>query len=104
MSIDLEQLSFDELAKLQKNAADLIKSRRKQEIKNAYVQFQQTAKSLGVTVDEIMKVGKGVKTKRPAKYQNPNDKKQTWSGQGRTPQWLADELDKGKTLESFLIN
>ena len=90
--VDLKNLSLEELANIQKNAGDLIKSRQKEEIKNAYVQFQ-----------EIVKAGKSVKNKRPAKYQNPADKSQTWSGQGRKPQWLEAELSKGKTLESFLI-
>lgn len=101
--VDLKNLSLEELANIQKNAGDLIKSRQKEEIKNAYVQFQEIAKSLGVSVEEIVKAGKGIKNKRPAKYQNPADKSQTWSGQGRKPQWLEAELSKGKTLESFLI-
>lgn len=101
--VDLKNLSLEELANLQKNAGDLIKSRQKEEVKNAYVQFQQIAKSLGVSIEDILKAGKAVKNKRPAKYENPADKTQTWSGQGRKPQWLEAELAKGKSLESFLI-
>lgn len=101
--VDLKNLSLEELANIQKNAGDLIKTRQKEEVRNAYVQFQQIAKSLGVSVEDIVKAGKSVKNKRPAKYQNPANKAQTWSGQGRKPQWLEAELAKGKKLDSFLI-
>lgn len=101
--VDLKNLSLEQLADLQKNAGDLIKSRQKEEVKNAYLQFQEIAKSLNVSVDDIVKAGKGIKNKRPAKYRNPADSAQTWSGQGRKPQWLEAELAKGKSIESFLI-
>lgn len=101
--INLDNLSVEQLASIQKDAQALIKSKQKEQIGEAYVQFQQIAKSLGVTVEEIVKAGKGVKNKRPAKYQNPADKSQTWSGQGRKPQWLVAALEKGKKLEDFLL-
>lgn len=38
------------------------------------------------------------------KYQNPNNSRQTWSGRGRHPTWLAAELQAGKRLDDFLID
>lgn len=38
-----------------------------------------------------------------AKYQNPKDSSETWSGRGRQPLWLKKELREGKNLEHFLI-
>ncbi len=101
--VDLSNLSIDELNALQKNAEQMVKAKQKQEVKNAYVEFQRIATSLGLTVEEIVKAGKGVKNKMPAKYQNPSDASQTWSGQGRKPQWVVDALAAGKSLESLLI-
>ncbi len=40
--------------------------------------------------------------KIPAKYRNPADRKQTWTGRGRMPLWAA-ELAEAGTLESSLI-
>lgn len=102
-SVNLEELSYDELARIQKDAESLLKAKQKDTLKQAYIQFQQIAKDLGVSVDEIIKAGKSVKNKRPAKYHNPKDTKKTWSGQGRKPLWLEDELKNGKKLEDFLI-
>ena len=45
---------------------------------------------------------KGKKVK--PKYQNPQNREQTWTGRGRQPRWLADEIAAGKKIESFLIH
>ncbi|MCV3274282.1 H-NS histone family protein [Roseobacter sinensis] len=36
-----------------------------------------------------------------AKYKNPDNPKQTWSGMGRKPAWLIAHLDAGKKLEGL---
>lgn len=44
------------------------------------------------------------RAKRPAKYKymDGNEEK-TWTGQGRMPKVLAEAVEAGKSLESFLI-
>jgi len=37
------------------------------------------------------------------KYRNPANGKETWTGRGKQPRWLAAETGKGKKLEEFLI-
>jgi len=37
------------------------------------------------------------------KYRNPANAKETWSGRGKQPRWLAAETAKGRKLEEFLI-
>lgn len=101
--VNLNNLSRDELAQLASKAQAEIKNRQKQEVQDAYAQFQQIAKSIGVSIEDILKAGKNIKNKRPIKYQNPQDKSQGWSGQGRKPAWLVAQLEKGKKLEDFLI-
>lgn len=32
--------------------------------------------------------------KRPAKYRNPQNSEQTWSGSGRTPKWVQAIFDE----------
>lgn len=39
----------------------------------------------------------------PAKYRNPHNPSQTWSGRGIRPKWLRAELEKGRKIEEFLI-
>jgi DNA-binding protein H-NS len=38
-----------------------------------------------------------------AKYRNPNNADEVWSGRGRMPLWLGAEIKAGKTREDFLI-
>jgi len=38
-----------------------------------------------------------------AKYRNPDDPGQTWSGRGREPKWLAEKLSAGRRREEFAI-
>lgn len=101
--VDVSKLSYAELQELEKAAKAAQKAKQKEALQDAYRQFQEIAKAAGVSVEEIVKAGKAVKNKRPAKYKNPADASQTWSGQGRKPAWLEAELKKGKKLEDFLI-
>jgi DNA-binding protein H-NS len=38
----------------------------------------------------------------PAKYRNPENVSQMWSGRGRRPLWLDAQIKAGKELELFL--
>ena len=45
--------------------------------------------------------GKGRKV--AAKYVNPDDPSETWTGRGRKPRWLSAKLKEGDRIEKFLI-
>lgn len=38
-----------------------------------------------------------------AKYVNPEDPSETWTGRGRKPRWLTAKLQEGAKLDKFLI-
>ena len=46
--------------------------------------------------------GRG-KSKSAAKYANPEDRSQTWTGRGRKPNWLVARVKKGAKMEDFAI-
>lgn len=55
--------------------------------------------------------GRGVKVKaaktsaaRPARYVNPKDRNQTWSGFGRQPDWFKAHLDAGGKKEDLAVS
>lgn len=66
----------------------------------------------GIDPSELLNYSSGsVKPKkersaRPAKYQyqDENGETKTWTGQGRTPKAIADQISAGKALDDFLIN
>jgi DNA-binding protein H-NS len=43
------------------------------------------------------------KSKSVAKYANPDDRSQTYTGRGRRPKWLEARLKKGAKLDDFAI-
>ncbi len=54
------------------------------------------------------KAAKAAKPRKPGKkvapkYRNPANAKELWSGRGRQPRWLAEQVKKGKKVEEFLI-
>jgi DNA-binding protein H-NS len=38
------------------------------------------------------------------KYRNPENPKETWSGRGMQPRWLAEQVKRGKSAADFLIS
>jgi DNA-binding protein H-NS len=38
------------------------------------------------------------------KYRNPDNPKETWSGRGMQPRWLAEQVKRGKPAADFLIS
>lgn len=38
------------------------------------------------------------------RYRNPDEPSQTWSGRGKTPHWVEDQLRMGKTLEDLRMD
>ena len=38
-----------------------------------------------------------------AKYRNPDNSSETWSGRGREPRWLSEKIAAGRRREEFAI-
>jgi len=43
------------------------------------------------------------RSKSAAKYANPEDRSQTYTGRGRRPKWLEARLKKGAKMDDFAI-
>ncbi len=102
--IDLSKLSMDELKTLRKNVEKEIKEFKNRARTAAMKELQAVAKKHGLSVEDIVgKKGKGRKVAAPAKYRNPADPNQTWSGRGRQPAWFKSAIGKGKTAKSLEV-
>jgi len=77
---------------------------RRAEIASVVAEIQARMKEFGITLDDLKGGVKKAKARAAvaAKYRNPVTG-ESWSGRGRTPKWLAEELAKGRTKEAFLI-
>ena len=102
--IDLSKLSMDELKTLRKSVDKEIKDFKNRARSAALKDLQAVAKKHGLSVEDILgKKGKGRKAAAPAKYRNPGDPNQTWSGRGRQPAWFKEAVGKGKSTKSLEI-
>ncbi|MBK1635802.1 DNA-binding protein H-NS [Rhodovulum adriaticum] len=99
---ELENMSLSELKALRKDVDAAIASFEERKKAEARAALEEKAREMGFSLDEIVKA-KGRRAKVPAKYRNPAEPSQTWSGRGRRPKWLEEALNAGKSLEDFLI-
>jgi len=102
--IDLNKLSLSELKASRKDIDAAIanfEARKRIEARKA---LDEVAKKHGMSLDDIIGGGKKrKKAKAPAKYQNPTNATETWSGRGRQPLWFKAEVAEGKKPESMEI-
>jgi len=77
---------------------------RRAEIASVVADIQAKMKEYGISLNDLK--GGATKTQAraavAAKYRNPATG-QSWSGRGRAPRWLAEELAKGRSKDAFLI-
>ncbi|MEE4376745.1 MAG: H-NS histone family protein [Candidatus Competibacteraceae bacterium] len=103
---ELKNMSLDALQSLITNAQDLVNQYERDKKKDVIKKIQALAASvnLNVEVKDGEKASKSASTsKGVAKYRNPEDPKQTWTGRGKRPNWLNDALASGKTLDDLSI-
>jgi len=90
----------------------LIENRKQTERREALEKIQQLAQAHGIALEDLAKKPKssrntaspGKKTgSQVAKYRNPDNQFQTWSGVGRKPKWVSEHIDSGKPLSDLEI-
>ena len=103
--MDLSALSLTELKKLQNDVAIAIFNYEKRKKADAVAAIEQLAREAGFTLGELLSDEKQTKskTKAVAKYANPADASQTWTGRGRRPKWVEELLASGKSLNDAAI-
>lgn len=109
--MDLEKiknLALEELIELKTDIDKLISQKQKEQTKNLVDEFKAKAAKMGLSFEDVMGLepSKARKTKGQkvaAKYRNPDDANQTWTGRGRKPLWVEAQLNKGKKLEDLAL-
>ena len=97
-SINLESLDIEQLADLLGKAQTEMASREKGNRKELRAELERRVAAEGYKMTDIFpEFGTGASSarrKRPAKYRNPQNPEQTWSGIGRTPRWVQAIVDE----------
>src|SRR4030081_2310478 len=100
---DINRMSVDQLWDLHKEIGSILAQRIAAEkaVLDKRLQRLESLSPAGIPKAET-------KTRRPyppvfAKYRNPDNSADTWSGRGKQPRWLVAQLKSGKKLDHFRI-
>ena len=104
MDINLNSLSLKELKDLQSQVAKAVSSFEDRKKKEILADLEEMARANGFTLAELTG-GTIVRKRAPAvaKYANPADRSDTWSGRGRKPRWFVSGLKAGKSPDDMAI-
>jgi len=109
LAVNLKAMSRKELIQLQKDVQKALVDADARDRAEARKAAEKAVAEFGFSLSEISggsatgKKGKGTKTPAIAKYRNPENAEQTWSGRGRKPRWLNDAVAAGVSIEALEI-
>ena len=104
MKIDLNSLSLKDLKDMQSQVARAISGYEDRRKKELIAELDEIAKAKGFSFAELTGAVPGRKlSPSVAKYANPANAADTWSGRGRKPRWFSEALARGKKPEDLAI-
>ncbi len=101
--IDISKLSVKDLRELEKEIAQTIKQKIEEEKAALLKQMKEMAEKSGFSFGELIGEKPAKRSPVAAKYRNPKDRSQTWSGRGKRPKWVQEYIDNGGSLDDLLI-
>jgi DNA-binding protein H-NS len=106
--VNVDKLSLKELVDLETKVQKAIAAARDRERTELKKKVADLAETHGFSVAELFGSTRGrgaIKGKSVgvAKYANPENRGDTWTGRGRKPNWLVERLKKGAKLVDFEI-
>ena len=99
----LDKMSYAELLKLQERIEAAIAAKRVEDAASTKEALRAMAEKAGFSLNDLFGKRGAKKASGEAKYRNPKDTSQTWTGRGRKPNWLVDAVKKGAKLDAFKI-
>lgn len=105
-NVNLAKMSLKELIALQSDVEHAILAARQRERQEVLAKMEELAQDAGFSINELVGGkgrGKGKASISAAKYVNPDNRTETWTGRGRKPNWLVAKLNKGANLEDFAL-
>ncbi|WP_338766847.1 H-NS histone family protein [Massilia sp. METH4] len=102
--MDLSNLSASDLRNLQEQVKRELKKRETQDLQKAKDEILAIAQRVGLPLKELIATnprGKGGTV--AARFRNPDDAAQQWTGRGRQPKWVKDWVDAGKSIDELRI-
>ena len=102
---DLETLSLPELKQLRKDVDAAIGNFVERKRQDARAKLEAQARELGFNLSELVESKPRAKTRSlwPARYRDPADPANTWTGRGRQPEWYKAAIANGISPEKMEI-
>lgn len=108
--MDLSNMSLGDLRNLQDQIKQETKKREQQEVQKAREQILAIAQSVGLPLKDLIGAGvRGAKSGNAgtgsvaARYRNPADASQQWTGRGRQPKWVKEWIEGGKSIDELRV-
>ncbi|MCB1505746.1 MAG: H-NS histone family protein [Hyphomicrobiaceae bacterium] len=107
-TVNVDKLSLKDLNDLEAKVAKakaVARNRQKSDVK---AKIDAILTSSGFTIGDLYPVarvarGRGAGGNKSAKFINPDNRSETWTGRGRKPNWLVAKLSKGAKLQDFAV-
>jgi len=96
---NLKVMPIEKLLSLKEQVDATLASKVAEERQNIEAQLGKLSRLSGSRLRSSSLKGQVVQPK----YRNPDNPKETWSGRGLRPRWLARAIKSGKKLEEFSI-
>ncbi len=104
MAFDLDHLSLKDLKDLHAQVTKAIATFVDRKKKQALAELEEKAREHGFSLSELTGAAPVRKrTPATAKYANPANSADTWSGRGRKPRWFEEAIANGKKADDLLI-
>lgn len=104
---DFKTLSVDDLLGIKREVDEALASKvssERKHLEQRLRELQEYDNSSGGS--SSVQLGKPKRYYPPvtAKYRNPENPNETWSGRGLQPKWVVEGLEKGKRISDFEIS
>ena len=107
--MELERMTLEELRRHRAAVDRAIAGYEERKRKEALARLDDVAKELGYPSAAVVVTakpgpkGRGSTSSAPVRYQNPDDRSQTWAGIGRRPKWFVEALARGRSEAELKI-
>lgn len=99
--MNLDSMSKEELMDLKAQVEKAIKTVESRRKTDALKAAEAAAKEHGFSLDQLTRGKSG--SVSVAKYRNPANPEQTWTGRGRKPTWFTEALANGTSADDMAI-
>lgn len=108
---DLNAMSQSELKALQRQVQEALSKSEARRKNDALKAVEQAVKEFGFSLQDIQTFASGSKA-RPsssrkgdagAKFRNPENPDESWSGRGRRPLWFKAQLEAGRSEDDLRV-